>query len=122
MKRNLKADLGLCNEVGSHLENTLIEWDGKIVLNAGIPGENIHQLSQDQYMLIIRACEGWPYAIKQALAEKERADKYEALTQELVDVLDVVLSEDSIPMSEWLESKGQLKKIHSKAKEVLGDE
>jgi hypothetical protein len=64
---------------------------------------------------IAQAREGWPYAI-------ERAIEAEELNRELIDVLDVVLSEDSIPMSKWLESKEQLKVLHAKAKEVLGDE
>ena len=110
-KRDLKADRELCKNA------TQGPWEAgyynSVSTSQGVKLCNV--IGGDNAKFIAEAREGWPHAI-------ERAIEAETLNRELIDVLDVVLSEDSIPMSKWLESKEQLKVLHAKAKEVLRDE
>jgi hypothetical protein len=125
--RDLKADLELCNKATPGLQEVLTEWDGKVVLGFGVPGEHVHQLSEVEYSLITQATEGWSHAI-------ERAIKAETLVLELREALNKIaypvrylqteadkknLSLDGRVATELANSSHWLKSI---AKEVLGDE
>lgn len=132
MKRDLKADLELCNKAtpgpweiclgsGVNLCTAVMTADGKYMicdclpdwfLDEGVAPEN----HVPNLQFIAEAREGWPHAI-------ERALKAEALAQKLLDVLGRVIPRYLVGRLELdldvvLEANGLLKK----AKGVLGDE
>ena len=91
-RRDLKADLGIAREMKP--------------LNTSEYYEGISLETAQQYMM---AAEGWPHAI-------ERAIKAEALTRELVGVIDELrrqINECGLDDEMW--------EVYERAKEVLGD-
>jgi hypothetical protein len=111
MKRDLKADLELCNKAtpGSWVFNGISVLGAHGLLIARTPNDADAEF-------IAQAREGWPHAI-------ERAIKAEALVQELADMLGRVTpcyleGRLGIDLDSMYEVNGLLKK----AKEVLGDE
>ncbi len=129
VKRDLKADLELCNKA------TLGPWEVFPPL-CGPEGQTVYQVDsggpicdvsdpyprgdnkpQENMMFIAQAREGWPHAI-------ERALEAEALTRELVDLISELV---------WAIEKAEvwdghpdtwepIEEIATKAKGVLGDE
>ncbi len=94
--RDLKADLKLCNKAtlgpwqsnkscgDNHYPNNYV-WGEKgpgygTVAKAGVDYPSIPREHDAEF--IAQAREGWPYAINQALAEKERADFLESEVEE----------------------------------------
>jgi hypothetical protein len=111
MKRDLKADLELCNKAtpGSWVFNGISVLGAHGLLIARTPNDADAEF-------IAQAREGWPHAI-------ERALKAEALARKLLDVLGRVIPRYlvgrlELDLDSVLEANGLLKK----AKEVLGDE
>ena len=101
MKRDLKADLEQVRNFRSRWrQSTSPEEDWKI----GVVLENF---CRDKAEL-------W---LEQALAEKERADKYESLVQELVGVIDDLCRQiNQCGLDE------QMWEVYRTAKEVLGND
>jgi len=101
MKRDLKADLEQVRNFRSRLRQSISpEEDWKI-------GVVLEDFCRDKAEL-------W---LDQALAEKERADKAEALVRELVGVIDDLCRQiNQCGLDE------QMWEVYRTAKEVLGDE
>ena len=125
--RDLKADLELCNRAIPCLQNVFTEWDGKVVLGFGVPGEHVHQLSENEYSLIAQASDGWLHAIERAIEAEAKLEKAKDLIRRWFDgeigafgvmdalIIDLEFDIDGIP-DEALE-------YHNiKRKEVLVDE
>ncbi len=115
MKRDLKADLEYCKE----LEPISLKIKRHLIVALGRRAKGVTVFER----WTLNAIDGWPYAIRQALEEKERADKCEALVRELLDVLGRVTPRYlagrlELDLDLVHEANGLLKK----AKEVLGDE
>ncbi len=72
-KRDLKEDLEYCKE------HEPISLEKKIGLI-----KEVNALER----WTLNAIDGWPYAIRQALEEKERADKLESLVRDVERVLE----------------------------------
>lgn len=125
-KRDLKADLELCNKAtsgpwieGTDLSEVIIQnAEGEEVLLAvwydnvkwvGIREENLN--------LFLQAREGWPHAI-------ERAIKAELLVRELTDTLDanVWVLHVNIETDESEQARRNIEYTLNLIKEVLGDE
>ncbi len=100
-KRDLKADLEQVRNFRSRWrQSTSPEEDWKI-------GVVLEDFCRDKAEL-------W---LEQALAEKERADKYESLVQELVGVIDDLCRQiNQCGLDE------QMWEVYRTAKEVLGDD
>ena len=118
--RDLKVDLELCNKAIPCLQDVFTEWDGKMVLGFGVPGEHIHQLSENEYSLITQACEGWPHTL-------ERAIEAEALNRVLVEALESMIEivgqhvhKELLVYSEFV-AIDLHRELLTKAREVLGD-
>ena len=101
MKRDLKADLEQVRNFRSRWrQSTSPEEDWKI-------GVVLEDFCRDKAEL-------W---LEQALAEKERADKYESLARELVGVIDDLCRQiNQCGLDE------QMWEVYRTAKEVLGDD
>jgi hypothetical protein len=101
MKRDLKADLEQVRNFRSMWrQSTSPEEDWKI-------GVLLEDFCRDKAEL-------W---LEQALAEKERADKYESLMRKLVGVID-----DLCRQINQCGFDEQMWEVYKKAKEMLGDE
>ena len=100
-KRDLKADLEQVRNFHSRWrQSTSPEEDWKI-------GVLLEDFCRDKAEL-------W---LEQALAEKERADKYESLMRKLVEVID-----DLCRQINQCGFDEQMWEVYKKAKEMLGDE
>ena len=123
-KRDLKADLEYCKE----LEPISLTIKRQLVVALGRRAKGVTVF--ERWML--NAIDGWPYAIRQALEEKERADKCEAFVRELVEALKHIerLAElarrrsrnQGAVMSYGAEIRLAVEGALEKAREVLGDE
>ncbi len=95
MARDLKNDK---RKLDQALQNSLANWCDFLVANG----------------------EGW---LKQALAEKERADKYEIILRELTTAAENYISEDGpVTWDDFIRQFDALEAGIAKAKEALGDE
>ncbi len=115
MKRDLKADLEYCKE----LEPISLKIKRHLIVALGRRAKGVTVFER----WTLNAIDGWPYAIRQALEEKERADKCEALVRELLDVLGRVTPRYLAGRLELdLDLVHEANGLLEKAKEVLGDE
>ena len=124
MKRDLKADLEYCKE----LEPISLKIKRHLIVALGRRAKGVTVFER----WTLNAIDGWPYAIRQALEEKERADKCEALVRELVEALKHIerLAElarrrsrnPGAVMSYGAEIRLAVEGALEKAREVLGDE
>lgn len=117
MKRDLKADLKLCNKATQGPWRH--EWtpDCSEIYAPGVD-KPIVLVGHDPHdaEFIVQAREGWPHAI-------ERAIEAEALARELVDMLEKATlrylgGRLEVDLSAFLSAK----RLLERAKEVLGDE
>ena len=137
IKRDLKADLELCNNATPgpwYREKTGANFKGfssEVIIadtSRYATGNKVYaepeggQFPSSDADFIAQAREGWPYAIEQALAEKERADKYEALVRELVYSLKLIRGSSQFSHTTWEEITDLANIALIGAKEVLGDE
>ena len=116
MKRDLKADLELCNKATPGPWEFERPWEFGPIYAGAIADALDEERDRANRELLNNFREGWPHAI-------ERAIKAEALARELVDVLGRVIPRYLVERLELdldlvLEANGLLKK----AKGVLGDE
>lgn len=81
-KRDLKEDLEYCKE----LEPISLKIKRHLIVALGRRAKGVNVLER----WTLNAIDGWPYAIRQALEEKERADKYEALVREQENQIDIL--------------------------------
>ena len=115
-KRDLKADLEYCKE----LEPISLKIKKHLIVALGRRAKGVSVFER----WTLNAIDGWPYAIRQALEEKERADKCEALVRELVEALEVAfeLLEDHQPNWYLRMHFNQINNALGSYKEVLSDE
>ena len=105
-KRDLKADLELCNKAtpGPWIDN------GNEIVVPSNPNEGIAgALTDEDNAFISQAREGWPHAI-------ERAIRAETLVRELVGVID-----DLRRQINECGLDGEMWEVYERAKEVLVD-
>ena len=130
MKRDLKADLELCNRATMEPWST-IDHLGKYVTTTGeaksFTREQFIQSEQETICttykpknkhnakFIAEAREGWPHAI-------ERAIEAEALNRELAEALEKAIEELNHPICGPGSVVGDLEEVLAKYKEVLEDE
>ena len=138
MSRDLKADLELCNEATPgpwYREKTGANFKGfssEVIIadtSRYATGNKVYaepeggQFPSSDADFIAQAREGWPYAIEQALAEKERANKYEIILRELTTAAENYISEDgSVTWDDFIRQFDALEAGIAKAKEALGDD
>jgi hypothetical protein len=123
-KRDLKADLECCKE----LEPISLKIKRHLIVALGRRAKGVTVFER----WVLNAIDGWPYAIRQALEEKERADKCEALVRELVETLEHVEHLANLARINshnpnavkcyGAEIKFAAKRALTKAKEALGEE
>ena len=125
-KRDLKADLELCNKAtpgpweiclgsGVNLCTTVITADGKYMICDCLPDWFLDEGAAPEnhvpnLQFIAEAREGWPHAI-------ERAMRAESLVREMIKKL-----EQADEALQWYEGRDlDIERLVEKAKEVLGD-
>ena len=118
-KRDLKADLELCNKAtpGPWLETdesnleVFVEntWGEPVLYELQYEGPHT-DIKQEDMEFMIEAREGWPHAI-------ERAIEAEALVRELVGVIDELCRQIN-----ECGFDGEMWDVYQRAKEALGDE
>ena len=134
MSRDLKADLELCNEATPgpwYREKTGANFKGfssEVIIadtSRYATGNKVYaepeggQFPSSDADFIAQAREGWPYAIEQALAEKERADKYEALVREQENQIDILSTTLAMYCSPYYDMQERAEKAEALARELV---